>query len=317
MEIDYDELFGLNPNEGGQAQEVTAPASLGGQGQEVAEPANQTTQTEEEPSVQTQHSEGEDAIEDDKDDAQEPAQQEKQPLTPQQKHERAAQRRKQEMDQAVEKALAQYKAQRDAEDQRIFAQLGLKHPETKEPITSREEVLQRVAQAEDEALQKRLLSGKLTKEDLQSIIMQTPEIQALQQRAQQAEASNQALQAEAFEKTAQAELAAIKRYDPSIGNLSDIIAKPGSDKFIRLVQNNVSYLDAYRATWADEIAANAKNAGAAVARSASAGKEHLKQTKQQGDGGVEVPSSVRNLYKQMMPHATDAEIRAHYNQYHK
>ena len=334
MNIDYNELFGLTPDEGGKGQEVTDPASEGGQAQEIADPANQGSEPKEgnrpaqtgnegQPPTATPSAplkgdfqEGEVTQEEG-----EPSQTEeplvKQPLMPQQRHSEAAKRREQEVNRAVQEALDKYRAERDAEDRRIFTLLGLKDPKTKELLTKREDVLEQVDRAEESAMQKRLAKGELTKEDLQRIIMQTPEIQALQARAQQAEASNEAMQAEAFEKTAQAELAAIKRYDPNIEGLSDIIAKPGSEKFIKLVQSNVSYLDAYRATWADEIAANAKSAGAAVVRSATGGKEHLRPTQYRGDGGVEVPSTVMAQYRGLMPNATEAEIRAHYNKDHK
>ncbi len=338
MNIDYNELFGLTPDEGGKGQEVTDPASEGGQGQEIADPANQGSEPKEvnrpaqtgnegQPPTATPSAplkgdfqEGE-VTQEEGEPTGEASTPEKKPdmppLTPQQRHAEAAKRREREVNRAVQEALDKYKAERDAEDQRIFTLLGLKDPKTKELLTKREDVLEQVDRAEESAMQKRLAKGELTKEDLQRIIMQTPEIQALQARAQQAEASNEAMQAEAFEKTAQAELAAIKRYDPNIEGLSDIIAKPGSDKFIKLVQSNVSYLDAYRATWADEIAANAKSAGAAVVRSATGGKEHLRPTQYRGDGGVEVPSTVMAQYRGLMPNATEAEIRAHYNKDYK
>lgn len=313
MEIDYNELFGIDSNESGQAQEIADPASLdGGQEQEVADPADSTPQPEPET---TPNEEDPDA----QDDAQEdPAQEgQKEPLSPQQRRENAARRREAEKQQAIDDALEKFKQERDAEDQKIFAQLGLKDPKSKEPITTREGVLEQIAKAEESAMQKRLASGKLTKEDLQNIVMQTPAMQQLQERASQAEQSAQAMRAEQFQKTAQAELAMIKRYDPQINGLADIVAKPEGERFVRLVQNGVSYIDAYRAVWADEIAANAKIAGAAVARVANSGKDHLRQTQQRGNGGIEVPADVRALYKEMMPNATDAEIRAHYNKYHK
>ena len=309
MGIDYNAVFGIAPGEGGQEQEVADPAPLGGQEQELTDPADQkepiTTpaQTDGPAEGGTEQKPNTEAL--------------KEPLTPEQKHEAAAQRRKQELDKTVKDALEKYKAERDAEDRRIYAQLGLKNPETKQVLTDREEILKHISKAEESAMQKRLQEGKLTKEDLQTIILQTPEIQQMQARAQQAETANRAMQEQAFEKTAQAELAAIRRYDQGITGLNDIVAKSGSEKFIQLVQSGVSYLDAYRATWADEIAANAKNAGAAVARGATAGKDHLHSTLQRGDGGVEVPQNVKALYRQMMPNATEAEIRAHYNQYHK
>ena len=305
MDIDYNELFGLEPDEGGQAQEPADPASLeGGQAQELAEPANQPTEPTQEPAQEPQTEEPSDVDEADGKET---------PLTPQERKENAARRREAEKQQAIDDAIAKFKAEREAEDQKIFAQLGLKHPETKEPITDRQGVLDQLAKAEEAAMQKRLASGKLTKEDLQNIVMQTPAIRQLQDRAQQAEQSAQAMQAEHFQKTAAAELAAIKQYDPTVESLGDIIAKPGGDKFVGMVQRGLSYLDAYRAVWADEIAANARTAGAAVQRLANGGKEHLLPTQQRGNGGVEVPREVLENYRAMNPGATDAEIRAHYN----
>lgn len=308
MDIDYNELFGLEPNEGGQAQEVAEPAPLeGGQVQEVAEPAVSDTEppTEEVP----EDDDGED----------ESAQKvDKEPLTPEQRRANAAERRSAERQEAIDKAVADYKAERDAEDQKIFAQLGIKNPETKELITDRKGILEQIAKAEDAAMQKRLASGKMTKEDLQNIVMQTPAVKELQERAQAAEASAQAMQAQSFQKTMQAEMATIKqRYDQNVNSLADIIAKPNSDRFVSMVQHGASYLEAYRAAFADEIEANARSAGAALARSAGGGKDHLMAAQPKGRGGIEVPPEVKAQYRDLVPDATDEEIRAHYNNYRK
>ena len=79
------------------------------------------------------------------------------------------------------------------------------------------------------------------------------------------------------------------------------------------MQRGLSYLDAYRAVWADDIAANARNAGAAAQRLVTGGKDHLTSTQQRGNGSVDVPRDVMAYYRAMNPDATDAEIRAHYN----
>ena len=91
-----------------------------------------------------------------------------------------------------------------------------------------------------------------------------------------------------------------------------------AEEFARQVtQHNHSFLEAYRITYADTIAAGQARAAAQRTRNAERSKAHLKPTTARGAGDVPVPDDVMRNYRRMMPGATEAEIRKAYQKYAK
>ena len=113
------------------------------------------------------------------------------------------------------------------------------------------------------------------------------------------------------------ELAEIHRLDPSVETLEDIMGMDTRDAFVAAVRRGNSFLDAFRLANFDRLQESRRQETAQRAaqaeRNRTRSKEHMTATGTRGEGSVAVPAETLELYRQLMPKATDAEISAHYN----
>lgn len=113
-----------------------------------------------------------------------------------------------------------------------------------------------------------------------------------------------------------AEIAKITALNPEIKGAEDLEALAEYDEIVALVARGYSPYDAYRTIYYDRDMAAAVSRGERQARAANASKAHLVPDKNTGsETGVAVPSEVRDMYREMMPGITDAEIDAAYKKY--
>ena len=166
MDIDYSEVFGLEPETGEEAQEVTAPAEQGAEEQESAAPAvEEVAQPPEDQAAEGGKTE---------DDAR-----------------YAAARRKAEAERDAEIERIRRESQeetRRAIDEAIRSS-GMTNPYTGQPITSKEELdaYQRQHQARQaQALQKK---AGLTPEEYQALVNSLPEVRQEREARVKAEAA--------------------------------------------------------------------------------------------------------------------------------
>jgi len=124
----------------------------------------------------------------------------------------------------------------------------------------------------------------------------------------------------AFQARVDAELAEISRLDPSVKSLDDIMMSPAGVEFTAAVRRGNSYLDAFKlANW-ERLASGGAAAAAAAAKqqvlSNVSGKDHLSGTVVPRSGGsVPVPAAEMSLFREILPDATEAEIRDYYNKH--
>lgn len=294
---EYYELFGVPaPEEGENGQSVAdsgaADPEKGENEQEVAEPVNNAPEGE--MPAEERHKQAEE------------------------RRRKEAQKRQEEINDAVNGALEKQRKENEAVLSRVFQRVALvdRHNGNK-PVTTAEEfeAWDRAQRAAD--LQKDLQDGKLTPEGLQEVLATMPEVKQILDRAQkQEEAAKEAEQragAETFAAKREMELAEIRKINPAIKSLDDIVSMQTGKAFISYVQRGNTFLEAYRLANYDDILASRREAGAQAARNAAAGKSHMQQTAQQGDGGKRVPRNVADMYRLLNPEMSEAEIVAHYN----
>ena len=296
------EVFGLEvpteahaaePSEGGQAQEIAAHAVEGAQDPAVADP---------EEDVDTPDAEDE-----------------KKPLTKEERAANAQRRREKELKDAVDEALRKEREETQARLGKFFAQAKIKNPHADGAlITSLE---QAEAWAESDRLAKvsqNLKKGQLNAEDLQTLIEESPVVKQLQQENAQARQQLQQQEGQQFQKTVEMELAQIRKINPAITSLTDILQMDTGKKFAELVQHHgLGYLDAYKFANMDTMVAQAGAVAAAGARNLSAGKDHMTATKPRGEGALEVPADVKENYRALMPGITDEEIQKEYQRFYR
>ena len=300
-DVNVYEVFGLEAPapEGGNEQETAAPADGGGNEQDVAAPA--TDMETESPQGESQR---------DSNDLEADARQ------TQTKEERAAnarRRRQQEVNDAVEAALRKEREDQAKKLQSFFKRAGMQNNYTGKPITSMEEFDAWEQANKTAAVQKDLKAGKLTPEALEQLIESSPTMQKARELTEQAEKTAQETRNAQYARQVEQEMEEIRKLDPNVKNLMDIIQSPTGRKFAELVQQHgLSYLDAFKLANMDRLTAQARNVAAAGAQMRTSSKDHLQRTDMRGQGAVEVPEDVMAGYRIMNPNMSDEEIRRDY-----
>lgn len=279
-------------------QEAAEPAETGENEQEPAEPA-----AAEEPGA-----------EDVDDTEQEP---EKKEQTKQERAENARRRRQKEIDDAVKAAVA---AERASSKQRLdafFKQARMKNQHNGGSEILSLEDAEAWAQADRMArVQANLKKGQLTAEDMQALIEESPAVKALQESQSRQEQQAKEDSRQRFAKSVETELAQIRKLNPKVQSLKDILAMDTGKQWAAYVQHNgMSYLDAYKLANYDQLVQMAQQAATAGAKVREQGKSHLKPDTPRGQGAVEVPKRIKDNYRIFQPEMTDAEIEADYRKW--
>ena len=237
------------------------------------------------------------------------------------RRENAARRRQAErqaaIDAAVQAALEQQRQKYDAERQEFFEQAGVVNPFTNTPITNMDEFRAWREEQDNRKLQKELSSGKLTKETLEGIIDQHPAIQAARQAQEQEAARAAEEKQQRFLQNVEEQLAEIRKTDPSIQTVKDLMERPYSQAFYDAVQRGNNYIDAFylatRGTQFNEVEEKARQS----AINNLTGKNHLKATSVGGRAGATITPEERAMYRLFNPEATDQQIQRFQNKFKK
>lgn len=299
---------------------VTPPEPEPEPGREPGQAAGE--QPENEPAPETEPKEGQD-----EGAAESPEQQpegEPEPDSAQGEAERAQQ---EAIQRAVAEAVSRERERAQAEWREFFSRAGLRNSVSGEAITSREEFEAWYQSYEAEKISRELKEGKLTPEALDAAVRNSirrsgnpggPDAQST--AAQQQENGNRPGDAGAAQVTQEdidRELAEIHKMDGSVNGLEDILKLETAPAFRDAVRRGHSFLDAFKLANFDRLQqqrqAEAARRSAQAARNNAASKEHLKASNSKGGGSTPVPGDVMEMYRMMMPGATEAEITAHYN----
>ena len=283
---------------GVQDQEVAAPEETGAQDQEVAEPDANDEGEELEPEEETEPETKPD----------------KKPLSKEERAANAARRRQKEVDEKVNAALEKERAANKARWDKFFAQAQMKNQHQNGAVIDSLEKAEEWAEQDRLArLQQNLKKGNLTAEDLQTAMEQSPAFKELQQKQAAAEEKRREFDMAKFEQDTEAQMAEIRKLNPKIQSLTDIIRSPQGKTFAVLVENaNMDYLSAYKMAFHDQLVEQAQKAATASEQLKRASKAHLQPPSTRGQGGVEVPKRIKELYRMGRPNMTDAEIEADY-----
>lgn len=295
MDINYEDLFGLEPEEtpeGEEEQEVADPVETeepeGGEEQEIADPA-ETDEGEEKP-------EEEDQPEEDP---------EKKPQTPEERRAQAAARRQREQQEAIDAAVAaERKRNQEAWDAHYRA-MNLRDPyHGNKPVTTQAEYDAYVEARDQQALERDLKAGKITSERYQEDVQRAAQAAA----RQQAEAAQRAAEGRA---EVDRQFAALQAAYPSVKSLGELMQ---DQAFVAALPVTRDMTRAYRMAHVDEIEASAK---AAAQAGRDSGKSHLRRAGTRGGGAPMVTQDVIDQYRIFDPDVTVEEIRAYEAKYQK
>lgn len=287
------------------AQEPTAPTGEGARAQEPAAPAPEGA----EPAPEG--AEGQEP-------GAEPPEGAEEQLTPEQRKENAAQRRRQEqqdaINQAVNDALAQERERSKSEWTAFFSKANLKNTLTGQPITTLEEFNTWAADFEAAKLQRDLKAGKLTPEGLEKAISSNPVMQRMKEITERDEAARRESDMTAARAKIDAELQEIHKLDPSINSTADLLNMPTAKEFYDYVRKGNTFLDAFYLANRERLAARTAEAARQQTMNNTRSKDHLNATgTSRGAGASTVPAEEMELFKLLNPTATEAEIQTYYN----
>lgn len=236
----------------------------------------------------------------------------------QERRENAARRRRAEQQAAIDAALAEQKKQFEARLAGIFANAGIKNSVTGEAITSMEQFEAFQIQHAQQRLERDLKAGKLSREVIDQLIAEHPAVKqaaALVEQNRQAEQQRRESEARA---RADADLAEIRKLDPKIQSVSDLLQLDRAEQFSAYVRKGNTFLDAYRLTYFDRISENASRAAKEQALRSARSKDHLAPPASgRGTGAVSVSPQEMAIYRAFLPNASEADILAFHNKHSK
>lgn len=310
---DYQEVFGVPA----ETAEHPAPAGEGENEREDAAPAPEEGERDQEVAVPGAEEQQEEAAPQTA-DAEAAADRQ---TGAEERHRQAQLRRRRE---EAERQTA-IQASRDKIYAEIFA--GQVNPFTGKPITGEAdyrawltEKNRRDAQQQRLQAERRLSDAGLPADALRQIISQEVERHPAVQQARQATMQAALQSARAVRQRAQEaigrSLTAIAAEFPEIKSLEDIAKMPTAGRFNELVQKGVGIEDAFFLANRQELDQRRRAASRQAAINAAQGKRHLSaNVSGETADAVDVPSDMAESYREMMPGASDAEIRKAYASY--
>lgn len=285
MEIDYNELFGIEPDVGANEQEIAEPVAddmpEGVEEQDPAAPADEPTETEVE--------ETEAPVVDEN-------------------AKYAAARRKAEAER--DEAIARASAERKRTVEEILAMINMEDPYNGRRITTEEELAEYRKKHDEERSAEFKRRAGMGDEEYKSFVDSLPEVRA----AKEAEAA-----ANFAKKRAEIEedLKKIQEADPNVTDFVALTKTEGYSRISDLYGKGLSLYDAYKLVNYDKMVERAASASKQAAINAARSKSHLTSTAQRGTGSVDVPADVMAQYRLFLPNASLEDIRKHYNKNHR
>lgn len=235
-------------------------------------------------------------------------------MSPEERHRQAAARRARE-NQAREAAT-------QARVDKVFADMfaGQVNPYTGKPILSEADFQAYQAEKARRQQAAQLEKAGIEPDTIRDIVDQ--QLAPLQQRLRQAELSAMQEKARAVNARAQeairTSLKNISAMDPGVKTLEDIAALPTAGRFNELVQKGIGLEDAFYLANRQAIDTRRAAAAKAAALNGASNRRHLDPVPTgSGKQTVEVPAEQAEMFREMMPGATDEEIRTAYAGYLK
>ena len=234
----------------------------------------------------------------------------------------AAARRKAEQQAAREieriraEEQAKYAAQRDAD----IAEMGLMNPYTGQMIKTHADMVayrERHMSEQQQNATAKMDDAGLSEEERLALIESDPryqeamkmkaKVEALEEKAKAADESAKQTRAQ---KTMEDAVALIKKDDPAIQTVQDLLQHPKADDIYKMVQQGYSIAHAYQIVNHDEIVARQVEAAIAQTRNNINGKSHMGGSVPHGDGGVNLTADQIAEFRAINPGASVDQIRA-------
>ena len=204
---------------------------------------------------------------------------------------------------------ANAKAQKQMDE--AFAALNMTDPYTGKAIKSKADFDAYTRASQKEKKDSLLEQTGMTEEQLQAFVDELPDVKAAKEAKQSYERREQ-------QRELETQLAEVAKLNPSIKTLDDLQKQDNyADIYNLVVRKGLSISEAYKLANFDTLSSQRATSAAKQAERNARSKEHLQPTSQRGEGAMSVPADVVEMYRMFNPSATNAEIQAHYNKYHR
>lgn len=243
------------------------------------------------------------------------------PMSPEERHQQAAARRDAQRMESQRRMDEEISRRAQEKMDEFVARMGKVNPKTGKVITTQAEYDEVEAAQRRRKRDDKLKRAGIDPADIEEMINDHPDVKGAKQAQAAAEASKAHYEKLAREEAAREELRKIRKIDPNIRSVEDLMGHPKYAEIKELVQkNNHSISEAFDiATKGDRDAkaqARARDSAAATAGS----KAHMVSSAGTGTAGGEitaVPAEIAALYRRDNPKLTDDQIRAKYARYEK
>jgi hypothetical protein len=219
---------------------------------------------------------------------------------------REAEKQRDDALQDVEARIAQAReeAARQAKEE-LLKEQQLENPYTHEEITSIEQYNEYMQMHAQKQKEQRLRELDMTQEEFDDFVNTLPEVQEARQY-KQAEQDRQ------FKEQFNKEIAEISAINPAIQSAEDLARDPKWGEILDMIGEHKNYklVDAYKLTHFDDLTTR-RGRQQAINRQ---GKSHMTSTVSRGEGAVNVPGDVMDMFRRMNPGVSDEKIAKFYNQ---
>ena len=280
-EIDYGAVFGVEATTGGNE----------------SAPAEQTT-------AETTYTDGTAQGEKEAETAEQPAAE--QSKEDNAKYAAARRKAEQERDAAIREA--QQAAQRSLDE--AIAAMGQTDPYTGKAIKTKAEWDAWKSREAQEKSKEVAESAGMSETEFNNFVQNLPAVKEFRKAAEDARVQKQ-------KSILNDQITAVGKIDPSIKTVQDLLDRPEYQQIYSYVQKGISIVDAFKLANFDTLTKKSAEGARQAAINSTASKEHMAPTQTRGSGAVTVPDDVKQMYRLYNPEATDAEIQAHYNKFHK
>lgn len=225
----------------------------------------------------------------------------------------AAARRKAERD--AELRIEQMRQEMLDEESARIAALGIVDPYTGETVDSMEgfqRYTESLAEERRNSLMEKMTDNGLTEEEINSLVSVHPDVMKAREESMRLEQLEQQKIREQNDALFKEELEKIMEMDPTIRSASDLFEHENRDAMEAMIRRNYSISDAYFLANKDALIGRQLAGAKQETRNSLAGRGHMEPTASRGSGGVEISAEDMKAFREIMPNASDAEIRKFY-----
>ena len=209
----------------------------------------------------------------------------------------------------AEAELKRYKEDFEKSIDADIASAGVIDPYTGKPVTDKKAFDAYLQHLRENALENNAKAMGVSKEQLEALAEQHPSVIAAKEAQRKAAAEKAAAEREAAHARFANDISEITKMNPDIKSFEDLSKLDRFDDIYGLIKDGYRPNHAYQIVYAEQLNQKIRENAEQAARNALTGKAHLTKAQVSGEGQKEVPESLMQTMRELMPGKSDAELR--------